>query len=358
MMDFRVNLQLFAGEKTEKATPKRRREARRRGQVVKSMEVNTVFVLTAVFILLQVWLPSIYEDFRTFFHQVFSYAAADFTLARSFKLFYEIVYILARMAGPLLLAAMAAGFIANAVQIGFLFTTESLKMDFNRINPVKGFQRIFSKRAVAELVKSVCKTVLVGYVAFTFLSSQLPGLSLLMDDTLEASFIYIGDITFTVSWRILGILLILAVADYAFQMYEYEQSLKMTKQEIKEEYKTTEGDPQLKARMRERARQLASRRMMQDVPKATVVITNPTHVAVALKYEEDKGIPEVVAKGADHLAQKIREIARDNSVTIVENKPLAWLLFKRVDVGMAIPVDLYQAVAEVIAYVYKIKKLA
>ncbi|MDX9871941.1 MAG: flagellar biosynthesis protein FlhB [Clostridia bacterium] len=358
MIEFRLNLQLFAGEKTEKATPKRRQEARRKGQVVKSMEINTVFVLTVVFLLLQVWIPVIYQDFLNFYPQVFSYASTDFTLERSIKLFYETVYILARMAGPLLLAAAAAGFAGNVAQVGFLFTTESFKLDFNRLNPVKGFQRIFSKRAIAELIKSVCKTVLVGYVAFSYLKGRLPGLSVLMDSTIEASFIYIGDITFTVSWRVILILFILAVADYAFQVYEYEQSLKMTKQEIKEEYKTTEGDPQLKARMRERQRQMAMQRMMQEVPKATVVITNPTHVAVALKYEEEKGVPEVVAKGQDLMAQRIKEIAADNSVAVVENKPLAWLLYKRVDLGMAIPVDLYQAVAEIIAYVYRLKKLA
>jgi flagellar biosynthetic protein FlhB len=355
-MKFKLNLQLFAGEKTEKATPKRRQEARKKGQVVKSNELNTVFGLIVIMLLLNSWIPVIIEDFYDFFQHVFTYTNADLTPEISINLFNDIIYILARMAGPLLMAALVAGYLANVVQIGFLFTTESLKFDLNRLNPLKGFQRIFSKRAIAELVKSVFKTMLVGYVAFSYLISQLPTLSVLMDSPLDLSFIYIGDIIFTVSWRIIFVLFILAISDYAYQVYEYEQSLKMTKQEVKEEYKTIEGDPMLKQKMRERQRQLSANRMMQEVPKATVVITNPTHVAVALMYDEGKGIPEVIAKGQDYIAQKIKETALTNSITIVENKSLAWLLFKKVEIGMAIPVDLYQAVAEVIAYVYKLKK--
>jgi flagellar biosynthetic protein FlhB len=355
-MEFRFNLQLFAGEKTEKATPKRRQEARKKGQVVKSNEINTVFVLIVTLILLKSWIPVILEDFDGFYQQVFTYATTDLTPEISIVLLNELIYILARMVGPLLMAALVAGYIANVVQVGFLFTTESLKFDLNRINPLKGFQRIFSKRAIAELFKSVFKITLVGYVAFSYLNSQLPSLAVLMDSPLDLSFIYIGDITFTVSWRIILVLFLLAIADYAYQVYEYEQSLKMTKQEVKEEYKTIEGDPMLKQKVRERQRQLSANRMMQEVPKATVVITNPTHVAVALMYDEEKGIPEVIAKGQDYIAQKIKEIALTNNVTIVENKSLAWLLFKKVELGMAIPVDLYQAVAEVIAYVYRFKK--
>lgn len=355
-MEFRINLQLFAGEKTERATPRRREEARKKGQVAKSVEINTVLGLVISLLVLRAWLPSMMQEFNTFFTHVFTYAAGDLTLKTTVNLLMDIILVLVKLAGPLLLAAMVAGYAANVLQIGFLFTSETLKFDLNRLNPVKGMQRIFSKRALAELIKSLLKTCLVGYVAVSFLLGELPGLGLLMDIPVDSALIYIGDITFSAGWRILAILFVLAVADYGYQVYEYEQSLKMSKQEIKEEYKNIEGDPQLRAKLRERQRQLATRRMMQEVPKATVVITNPTHVAVALKYSEEMSAPELVAKGQDYLAQRIKEVAADNEVAIVENRSLAWLIYEKVGIGKAIPVDLYQAVAEVIAYVYKLKK--
>ncbi|MCR4440957.1 MAG: flagellar biosynthesis protein FlhB [Peptococcaceae bacterium] len=356
MSSLRLNLQLFAGEKTERATPRRREEARKKGQVARSNEIVTVTVLALTLLLLQVWFPAMARDFQKFFYHIFSYSSADLTVERAEAMVLETVLVMAKMAGPVLLVALAAGLVSNVVQVGFLLTAEPLKFDLNRLNPARGFQRIFSKRAVIELVKSVLKTLLVGYVALSFLRKQLPGLSVLMGFPVESSLAYLGDITFAVSWRILLVLFILALGDYAYQVYEYEQSLKMSKQEVKEEYKTIEGDPQLRARIRERQRQLAARRMMQEVPRATVVITNPAHVAVALKYEEEMNAPVVVAKGQDHLAARIKEIASAHGVTVVENKTLAWILYKRVEINMAIPADLYQAVAEVIAHVYRLKK--
>lgn len=356
MMEFKINLQLFAGEKTEKATPRRREEARKKGQVAKSHEIITVLVLLFSLLALQAWIPMMYQDFATFFAHVFSFAAHDITALTTAVLIRETLVLLAKMVGPVLLAALLAGYLANVVQIGFLFTTETLKFDLNRINPLPGFKRMFSQRAVTELIKAVCKTVLVGYIAFSYLKKEMPALSLLMDASLGASVIYLGKITFAVCWRIILVLFVLAVFDYAYQRYEYEKSLRMSKQELKEEYKNIEGDPLLKSKMKERQRQLATRRMMQDVPKATVVITNPTHVAVALKYEENMNAPELLAKGQDHLAERIKQTARDHGITIVENRSLAWLIYKKVEIGTAIPADLYQAVAEVIAYVYKVKK--
>lgn len=356
MIGLKLNLQLFAGEKTEKATPRRREEARKKGQVVKSGELTTVLVLTLTLFALKSWIPVIFEDFQAFFEHVLLYAASDLTLKKSIELLKEIILVLVKMVGPLLLTALLAGCLANVMQIGFLFTTETLKFDANRINPINGLKRIFSKRSIIELLKSIIKTLLVGYFAFGFLYSQLPGLSILMDTPLDTALVYLGGIFSTAIWRIIIVLFLLAIADYAYQIYEHEQNLKMSKQEIKEEYKRIEGDPLLKSKIRERQRQLASRRMMQDVPKATVIITNPTHVAVAVRYEEEKGAPEVVAKGQDILAQKIKEIALANQVIVMENKPLAWLLYKKVEIGSAIPADLYQAVAEVIAHVYRLKK--
>ncbi len=354
--DFRINLQLFAGEKTEKATLKRREDARKKGQVAKSNEITTVFVLTVSVLAVQQWIPNMRQDFQAFCIYVFEYAKVDITSTNVLLLVMQTLIIIAKMAGPILLAALAAGYLANVAQMGFLFTTEPLKFDLNRLNPFSGAKRIFSKRAIAELMKSLFKIFLVGVIALLMLQKQLPGFTVMIDMPIISSLSFIGDSIYSVCWRVIGILFVLAVADYAYQHYEYEQSLKMTKQEIKEEYKSNEGDPQLKAKIREKQRQMATRRMMQEVPQATVVITNPTHLAVAVKYDSAMGAPQIVAKGQDNIALKIKEVAAANGVVIVENKTLARILYQRVEIGKYIPADLYQAVAEVIAYVYKLKR--
>jgi len=350
-----INLQLFAGEKTEKATPRRRQEARKKGQVAKSNEIVTVLVLGLTMLVLQAWIPNIAKEYQKLFVHVLSFANGELNSASTYNLMFDSLLMTAVMVGPVLLAAIVAGYLANVMQIGFLLVSEPLKFDLNRINPINGFKRIFSKRAIAELIKSILKTCVGGYVALKYLWQELPEISVLMDLPISSGIATIGKVAFAAGWRVLAVLFIMAVADYAYQHYEYEQSLKMSKQEIKEEYKNIEGDPQIKAKIREKQRQLATRRMMQEVPQATVVITNPIHIAVAIKYEDGMAAPMVVAKGQDYLAQKIKEIAQENQVVIVENKPLARLLYKRVEVGMFIPVELYQAVAEVIAYVYRLK---
>ncbi|HHZ17181.1 MAG TPA: flagellar biosynthesis protein FlhB [Peptococcaceae bacterium] len=355
LKEFKINLQLFAGEKTEKATPRRRQEARKKGQVVKSNEIITVVVLALTLVTLRYWIPFCLRLYRDFFQKVLSYGVMEFTVANVFPLLLEMLLLLLAIAGPILLVAMVAGFLANILQIGFLVTTESLKIDFNRLNPVNGMKRIFSKRALAELVKTLFKTFLVGFVAFSFLYRELPRLMVLMDYNVPASLGIVGDVTYAIGWRVLAVLLVIAVADYGFQYYDYEQSLKMSKQEIKEELKQTEGDPHVKAEIKARQRQMATRRMMQEVPQATVVITNPTHYAVALKYEQDMPAPVVVAKGQDFMAQRIKTLAMDHDVTIVENKSLARALYQQVEIGEPIPEELYKAIAEILAYVYRLK---
>jgi flagellar biosynthetic protein FlhB len=355
MTNFKINLQLFAGDKTEKATPRRREEARKKGQVVKSNEIITVIVLTLTLLVLKYWLFYMANDFQSFFIYMFTFIETDFTLDQAQLIIVQVILVTVKMAGPIVLTALVAGYTSNVMQIGFLFTSKPLKIDLNRLNPINGMKRIFSKRALAELVKTILKTCLVGFVAFYFLFKQLPRLAVLMDSPIDVSLYTIGEVTFTTGWRILAVLLLIAIADYAYQVYEYEQSLKMSKQEIKEEYKTIEGDPHLKSEMKARQRQLATRRMMQEIPQATVVITNPTHLAIALKYKDEMQVPVVVAKGQDFLAQKIKQLASENNVVIVENKNLARLLYKEVEIGRPIPVELYKAIAEVLAYVYKIK---
>mgnify|MGYP000997844095 CR=1 FL=1 len=355
MQNFIINLQLFAGEKTEKATPHRKQEARKKGQVVKSNEIITVVLLTLTFLVLKFWLPYVMQDFRHLFYHVLAYTKTEITVEIATILVIETLVVTAKMAGPILLVAMIAGFMANVLQIGFLVTTESLKLDLNRLNPLKGMKRIFSQRAIAELFKTILKTCLVGFVAFYFLYQQIPRLAVMMDYTIEQSLYTMGELTNTIIWRILAVLIVIAIADYAFQYYDYQKSLRMSKQEIKEEFKTIEGDPHVKAEIKARQRQMASRRMMQEVPEATVVITNPTHFAIAIKYNDSMSAPTLVAKGKDYLAQKIKELAIEHDIVIVENRELARALYKEVEIGMPIPVELYKAVAEVLAYVYKLK---
>jgi len=354
-LDFKMNLQLFAGEKTEKATPRRKQEARKKGQVVKSNELITVIILALTLLCLRFWIPYCLKMFANFCGHVLTYSTVELTTENVLHLGYEMLIFLAIMSGPVLLVAMVAGYLANILQIGFMFTTESLKIDFTRLNPVNGLKRIFSRRALAELVKTLLKTFLVGYIAFSFLYKELPRLAVLMDYPLADALSIVGDITIMVGWRILAVLFVIAVADYAFQYYDYEKSLRMSKEEIKEELKTTEGDPYLKAEIKARQRQMATRRMMQEVPKATVVITNPTHFAVAIKYDNSMSAPVVVAKGQDFMAQRIKALALDHNVTIVENKALARALYQEVEIGFPIPEELYKAIAEVLAYVYRLK---
>lgn len=351
----RMLLQLFAGEKTERATPRRREEARKKGQVAKSNEIVTVVVLTMAFLAMQMWIPQMALEFQRLFTDLLRFAREEGTLRDVVQMTLYSLYSLAKMVAPVFLAALLGGYGANVMQIGFLYSTEPLKPDLGRLNPVKGLQRVFSKRAVAELIKAVLKTCLVGYFAFSYFWRELDSLTVLMDSPLRSSMEVIGRVAFGASWRVILVLLFLALLDYAYQIYEYEQSLKMSKQEVREEFKNIEGDPQLKAKIREKQRNLATRRMMQEVPKSTVVITNPTHLAVALKYEDGMNAPMVVAKGQDSLAERIKELAIRHDVAIVENKPLARVLYKKVEVGMYIPVELYQAVAEVIAFVYRLK---
>lgn len=258
---------------------------------------------------------------------------------------------------PIFLTAILAGLAVNYLQVGFLFTTEPLNPQFNRLNPAEGFKKIISKRAIFELVKSLLKICLVGLVAFLFVRGQLETLLLTLYQDVAGVWQTLSSLALSLSMRIAVIFLSLSVLDYIYQRHEHNQNLKMSKQEVKEEHKQMEGDPQLKARLRERQRKMAMQRMMQDVPSATVVITNPTELAVALRYRDGADqAPTVVAKGAAFTAKRIRDLAGEHDVPIIENKPVARMLYDQVEVGQEIPVDLYQAVAEILAIVYRIKQ--
>lgn len=360
----KINLQLFAqgagGEdRTEKATPKKRREARKKGQVLQSREISSAMVLLFVFIALRVFGKSIYTMLAEYTKKVLTeYPKIEdlYTPDILSRVFVDGVTVFIKAVGPVLLIAILTGLIVSYVQVGFLFTTETLKPQFSRINPINGFKRMFSLRSAVELTKAVLKVVAVGYIAYSYLNGRIQTVMSLMDMDLLQVATFIGTTSLDLAIRICILLMILGIFDFAYQWYDFEKNMKMTKQEVKEEYKQTEGNPQIKSRIRQKQRQLSMRRMMQEVPKADVIITNPTHFACALKYDAEKSpAPVLLAKGQDYIALRIKEIARENKVEIVENKPLARAIYETVEIGQAIPSELYQAVAEVLAFVYNLK---
>jgi flagellar biosynthesis protein FlhB len=360
----KINLQLFAqgdggGDKTESATPKKRQEARKKGQVLQSREISSAMVLMFVFVTLRIFGSSIYNEIILFTKRVFTeYPKIDDLYMPDIlmKLFIDSVMVLLKATAPIFAVALITGIIIGYAQVGFLFTLEALAPKISRINPISGFKRMFSMHGVVEMVKSILKIVIIGYVAYVYLNGQAANILRMMDMDAISIAVYIGLTSINVAIRICVILIILGVMDYAYQWWEFEKNLKMSKQEVKEEYKQTEGNPEIKSKIKQKQRQMSMRRMMQEVPKADVIITNPTHFACAIKYDAKiSSAPVLIAKGQDYLAVRIKEIARENKVQLVENRVLARTLYETVDIGQAVPPQLYQAVAEVLAFVYNLK---
>lgn len=357
----RLNLQFFAQDpdKTEEPTAKRLHEARKKGQIPKSAELNSVVVLFSLFILLNAMGGWAFSELFSYLRTALSAQQLNIMLTDkglSLLMMRHILFI-ARIFLPLGLGAMLCGVLINYLQVGSLFTTEILKPNFSRINPLSGFQRMFSSHSLIELVKASIKLVIVVYFAYSTVKDRVLILNQsLFRSPLEAV-LDIWGILFQFVVKICFFLLVFALFDYAYQRWQHKKSLRMTKQEVKDELKQTEGNPQIKRKIRQRQMQIAARRMMQEVPKADVVITNPTHYAVALRYDPGSmAAPIIVAKGEGLIAAKIKEIAAEHKVAIVENKPLAQTLFKTVEIGEAIPEKLFQAVAEVLAFVYRLKQ--
>lgn len=351
------DLQLFNGEKTEEATPKRKEEAKKKGQVAKSSEISSAFVILAAFYTLKLLGVSIYTELASYMTAIFSsLTTADLTINAVQLLFFNVGLVIVKTVLPILLAIMVISLVINFMQVGVMFSTEVLMPDFNKINPLSGFQRLFSKRSLVELAKALFKVGIIGYFIYRFAISQTNDIPKLISMELIDSLKFVGSLVIDLAFQIITVMMILAVFDYMYQWWEHNQSLKMSKEEVKEEMKQTEGNPQIKSKIREKQRAMAMRRMMQEIPKADVVVTNPTHLAIALKYEKSMAAPVVLAKGQDFLAERIKQVARENKVVVVENKPLARALYPVVEIGDIIPTELYQAVAEVLAYVYRLKK--
>lgn len=352
-----LDLQMFAGEKTEKATPKKRQDERKKGQVAKSQELAGAVVLLASFLCLMVFGGYIKERLVALFTDVFYHRlTTNVTSENVMTMFGEYAVQILLLLAPIFLVVIVMGVVSNYIQVGFLLTGEPLKLKFNKLNPIQGFKKIFSMRSLVEFLKSVLKIVIIGYLVYSTLWGERSQISKLSQIPVEEVFHYTAKLTMNLGLKIGIALFVLSVFDYIYQRYEYEKGMRMSKQDIKDEYKKMEGDPLIKGKIRERQRRMALQRMMQEVPKADVIITNPTHFAVALKYDGSQmEAPQVVAKGQDFVALRIKEIAKEHGVVTIENKPLARALFQRAEIGDTIPGDLFQAVAEVLAYVYKLQ---
>jgi flagellar biosynthesis protein FlhB len=341
-------------ERTEKATPKRRTEARKKGQVAKSREIPSVTVLLGGILVLFLTSSYAYQHLAlTMVRYLRQSTQLTLDSANLQTLSFDIFQVLMVTLGPIMIGVMVISLITQYAQVGFLFSTESLAPNFSRLF---SWRRLFSMQAIMELVKSLAKIAIVGGVAYYTLSQELSNIVPLMDQEVQSIFQYICSVSFRLCLKTVMVMLVLAALDYLYQRWTYEKGLRMSRQDLKEEGKQTEGDPLIKARIRSIQRELARKRMMAEVPKADVVITNPTHLAVALYYNHNElAAPKVVAKGAGFVAEKIKELGRNHQIPVVENKPLAQILFKTVEVGEMIPAHLYQLVADILAFVYRLK---
>ncbi|MBQ2706405.1 MAG: flagellar biosynthesis protein FlhB [Agathobacter sp.] len=361
------NLQWFAdgegGEKTEPATQKKLDDARKEGKVAKSKDLTEGIALVVLFLLLKVFIGYVGERMVNLFNSTIG-RMAEFmevnraglsTVAVTSMLMNAILELLL-IIWPFLVFGFAITFLVTVYQVGWKVSTKAMEPKLSKFNPINGFKRIFSKDSIFELVKSIAKVGIIVYITYTNVKDEANNLFILYEISLNQAIALVGEIILDVGLQIAIVFVFVGLVDFFYQKWKFADEMKMTKQEVKDEYKNTEGDPQIKGRIRQKMREASQRRMMQDVPKADVVITNPTHFAVAIKYDaEVSKAPIVVAKGEDFLAQKIKEVAKEHNVEIVENKPLARMLYHNVDIGAEIPPELYQSVAEVLAMVYHMK---
>jgi len=344
-------------DKTERATPKRKEELRKKGQVTRSLEVMTAFVLGAG--LLGVWLGlgNMYSEIRALAYSVLGQAGQmELTPDTIMPVISSAVGALVKSLSIVFFLALAGGIVGSVVQVGFMTSWESLVPDLNRLNPISGLGNLFQKEKLIDLVKSFFKVILIVWVAYSAIEDPLSRIPYLSYMEVRPFSAYMLNIGFLILKNVLLAYVVIALLDYAFQKWQFEEKNKMSKQEVKDEYKESEGDPLVRSRIRNLQREMARRRMMAEVPKSDVVITNPTHFAVALRYDsEEMDAPRVTAKGADLVALKIMELARENNVTVYQSPPLARALFRQSDLGDPVPAAFFPAVAEILAYVYRLK---
>ena len=346
-------------ERTEPASDKKRQDSREKGSVAKSMDLNSAVMLLFGFLALYMFGSKMISQMSSMFKQVLGHLSSiEVTITSITDLIYMLFAFLAVSLLPILGAMMAIGVISNFAQVGFMFSMKAFSPKWEKLNPITGIKRLmFSMHSAIELGKGLLKTVVVGFMTYFIVDDIIvESISLVDSDVMSIAQFMVGAMA-KITIKVGFIFFAIAGFDYMYQRFEFEKNLRMTKQEVKDEFKMNEGDPQIKGRIKTIQRQIAYKRMMTDVPKADVVVTNPTHFAVALKYDTKKmSAPTVVAKGADLIAMKIKEIAKSHNVPIVEDKPLAQALFKSVSIGDQIPEKLFQAVAQILAYIYKLKQ--
>ncbi|MBD5106488.1 MAG: flagellar biosynthesis protein FlhB [Lachnospiraceae bacterium] len=364
MMELR--LQFFAkdgpgGEKTEEPTAKRLDDARKEGQVAKSREVTNALSLIALFLILKLFVGFIGNKLLELFYGMYSKIPEVFVMWNGTVPAGDLIVLLRNsllsvliVLAPFFLIGFLVAFVGDYVQVKWKFTTKPLQPKFNKMNPISGMKKIVSLNSLMELIKAFLKIGLIAYVVYTTIKNQYNVIYLLFQMQLWQGVLLSGTMAIDLGLKCSLVYMLIAAIDFVYQKRKFRKEQMMTKQEIKEEFKQSEGDPQIKGKIRQKMREASQRRMMQDLPKADVVITNPTHLAVAIQYDKEVAeAPIVLAKGQDYMAQKIKEAAKEHKIEIVENKPLARMLYHNVEIGQQIPPELYQAVAEVLAMVYQ-----
>lgn len=367
-MILEYNLQFFAkdgpgGEKTEQPTSKKLEDARKEGQVAKSKEISSAAVLLAMFATMSTLISFYSGRFLSMFNWLYDEIPYCVVLYNGDVPFNKITSIvrdsmtqLLIILLPVLLGTALIGFVANLVQVSWKPTAKPMQPKFNKLNPINGVKRLFSLNSLVELIKSILKVVVIGIMVYFYLRREQTVLLAILDMPIMGAIGNLGRIIVAIGLRISAAYVAIAALDFLYQKWKFREDMKMTKQEVKDEYKNMEGDPQIKGKQKQRMMEASRRRMMQQLPQADVVITNPTHYAVAIKYDPEMyDAPFVVAKGADYLAARIKEVAKENHIEIVENKPLARMLYANVELGQIVPPELYQAVAEVLAFVYHLQ---
>ncbi|WP_291493756.1 flagellar biosynthesis protein FlhB [Desulfurella sp.] len=343
------------GEKTEKATPKRREEARKKGQVAKSIELNTAVLLFVALIFFYFNAKS-FKDTAIYSFSYFLSLPHNIDLNNASSLYMDVVKIFFMYVGIFFVLLIVVAILVNIAQIGILFSFERLNFDLEKLNPINGIKNLFSLRALGELAKSILKIIVIFSIMYFFIKAKYKTWLDLTDQPINIFTVVLAKNMFSITLYLVLFMIFLAIIDYAYQKFIFERSLMMSKEEVKEEFKQMEGDPKIKAKIRKMQMELARRRMMENVKTADVVITNPTHIAVALKYDQSKmNAPKVIAKGLNEVAQRIKEIALKNDIAIVENPPLAQSLYKKTQIDKEIPAELYEAVAKILSYVYNLK---
>ena len=344
-------------EKTEKATPKKRRDQRKEGNVLQSKEIVTAASVLGIFSIVRLLAGFLVKNLLSIYTRIYEQSGTYIVNADSFmRLIVDAITVIVITVGPVCIAAMILGIIPTVAQTKGLFTMKALKPKFSRLNPLEGVKKMFSLQSLVGIVKGLIEVIAIGVLVFNEISDRMPRILALMDAGVMQGIAFTAVSIYDLVMTICIVLVFVAAADFLFQWWQFEKKLKMSKQEVKDEFKQMEGDPQIKSKIKQRQQEMARSRMMQQVPTADVVIRNPTHYAVALKYDQDKNrAPEVIAKGKGYLAMRIVQIAEEHDVYCMENPPLARALYSQVDLGREIPYELYDAVAEVLTVVYKEK---